>query len=81
LVEERRRTKVIPHLFDEGSLVTLVYGVLIRVSERWGKKGFSELEQHQIRSLRERLQLDEHIVSVGEPTPEPLSRRSAASAA
>jgi transposase-like protein len=80
-VEERRRTKVIPHLFDEGSLVTLVYGVLIRVSERWGKKCFSELEQHQIRSLRERLKLDEHVVSAGEPTTEPQTRRSAASAA
>ena len=51
-VEERRRTKVIPHLWDEGSLVKLVFGVLIRVSERWGKKCFSEFEQQQIRSLR-----------------------------
>jgi putative transposase len=80
-VEERRRTKVIPHLFDEGSLVNLVYGVLIRVSERWGKKGFSEFEQQQIRSLRGRLKLDEHEVSTVEPTTEPHSRRSAASAA
>jgi len=80
-VEERRRTKVIPHLFDEGSLVTLVYGVLIRVSERWNKKSFSDFEQHQIRSLRGRLKLDEHIVSVEEPTIQVSSRRSAASAA
>jgi transposase-like protein len=36
--EERRRTKVIPHLWDEASLVQLVFAVLIRVSERWGKK-------------------------------------------
>jgi transposase-like protein len=34
--EERRRTKVIPHLEDEGSLVKLVFAVLIRVSDRWG---------------------------------------------
>ena len=46
-VEERRRTKVISHLFDESSLVNLVYGVLIRVSDRWGKKCFSEFEQQQ----------------------------------
>ena len=80
-VEERRRTKVIPHLFDESSLVTLVFGVLIRVSDRWGKKCFSEFEQQQIRSLRGRLKLDEQEVSTREPTTEPQSRRSAASAA
>ena len=80
-VEERRRTKVIPHLFVEGSLVHLVFGVLIRVSERWGKKCFSEFEQQQIRSLRGRLKLDDHEVSPVEATAEPHSRRSAASAA
>jgi putative transposase len=80
-VEERRRTKIIPHLFDESSLVNLVFGVLIRVSDRWGKKCFSEFEQQQMRSLRGRLKLDEQEVSTREPTPEPQSRRSAASAA
>jgi len=40
----------------------LVSGVLIRVSERWGKKCFSEFEQQQLRSLRERLELDEQEV-------------------
>jgi putative transposase len=79
--EERRRTKVIPHLFAEGSLVNLVYGVLIRVSERWGKKCFSEFEQQQIRSLRGRLKLDEQEVSTDEPSIQPQTRRSAASAA
>jgi putative transposase len=79
-VEERRRTKVIPHLWGERSLVNLVFGVLIRVSDRWGKKCFSELEQHQIRSLRGKLQLDEQEVRAPAPS-EPLSRRSAASAA
>lgn len=49
-VEERRRTKVIPHLWTEGSVVHLVYGVLIRVSDRGGKQGFREIEQRQIRS-------------------------------
>jgi transposase-like protein len=34
--EERRRTKVIPPLWDEASLVKLVFTVLIHVSERWG---------------------------------------------
>ena len=67
--------------FDESSLVNLVFGVLIRVSERWRKTCFSEFEQQQIRSLRERLKLDEHAVSTQEPTTEPQSRRSATSAA
>ena len=80
-VEERRRTKVIPHLWNEGSLVHLVYGVLIRVSDRWGKKCFSEFEQQQIRSLRTQLKLDEQEVSMSEPSPYVPTRRSAASAA
>lgn len=79
-VEERRRTKVIPHLWDEASVVMLVYGVLIRVSERWSKKCFSEFEQHQIRSLREHLKLDEPEVSTDELTIHLPTRRSAASA-
>src|SRR4029453_18207936 len=80
-VEERRRTKVIPHLWTEGSLVHLVFGVLIRVSDRWGKKCFSEFEQQQIRSLRERLKLDEQEVRMSEPSIHVPTRRSAASAA
>jgi putative transposase len=79
--EERRRTKVIPHLWDEGGLVKLVFAVLIRVSERWGQKCFSEFEQQQIRSLRQKLKLDEQAVSLSNPKPETPSRRSAASAA
>lgn len=77
--EERRRTKVIPHLWDEGSVVKLVFAVLIRVSDRWGKKCFSAFEQHQIRNLRRQRQLDEPTVVASPTTPQP--RRSAASAA
>lgn len=80
-VEERRRTKVIPPLWEEGSVVMLVYGVLIRVSERWSKKCFSEFEQQQIRSLREQLKLDEQAGSTGELSLPVHPRRSAASAA
>jgi putative transposase len=80
-VEERRRTKVIPHLWDEGNVVLLVYGVLIRVSDRWGKKCFSEFEQQQIRSLRAQLKLDEQEVRTEELSHPVHTRRSAASAA
>lgn len=80
-VEERRRTKVIPHLWNEGDVIMLVSGVLIRVSERWSKKCFSEFEQQQIRSLRARLKLDEQEVRIGEISQPVQTRRSAASAA
>jgi len=79
--EERRRTKVIPHLWEESGLVKLVFAVLIRVSARWGKKCFSEFEQQPIRSLRRRRKLDELEGIESPPTPEPHPRRSAASAA
>jgi putative transposase len=79
--EERRRTKVIPQLWTAGGVVKLVFAVLIRVSERRGKKGLSELEQRQVRSLRTQLKLDEQAVSFSDPKPEPQPRRSVASAA
>ena len=80
-VEERRRTKVIPHLQAERSLVQLVFAVLIRVSDRWNKKCFSTLEQQQIRRLRQQRKLDEHEVSPEESQTDAPTRRSAASAA
>lgn len=79
--EERRRPKVLPQLGDEGGLVKLVFAVLIRGSDRWGKKGFREFAQQQIRNLRRQLKLDEHAVSVPNPKAESQPRRSAASAA
>jgi putative transposase len=79
--EERRRTKVIPQLWTEGGLVKLVLAVLIRVSERWGKKCCSEFEQRPVRSLRTQLKLDKQEVSFSDPKPEPQPRRSVASAA
>lgn len=78
--EERRRTKVIPHLWDEASLLKLVFAVLMRVSERWSTKQFSEFEQHQIRALRQSLGLDQPLVTPDLVTREIRPRRSAASA-
>jgi transposase-like protein len=77
--EERRRTKVIPQLWDEASLVKLVFAVLIRISERWGKRQYSEFEQHQIRALRQSLGLDQPLVPP-DVTRELQRRRSAVSA-
>src|SRR5919109_1336044 len=75
--EERRRTKVIPHLWDESSVVKLVFAVLIRVSERWGKKQYSEFEQHQIWALRQALGLDQQPESPALVTMASQPRRSA----
>jgi putative transposase len=77
--EERRRTKVIPHLWDEASFVKWVFAVLIRVRECWGKKQFSECEQHQIRDLRQSLGLDQPWVPVDLVAKDRSPRRSAAS--
>jgi len=78
--EERRRTQVIPHLWDERSLVTLVFAVLIRLSERWGKKQCREFEQHQIRVLCHAVGLAQPLVPPDLVTRAIRPRRSAASA-
>ncbi len=54
-VEERRRTKTIPHLWTEKSLTKLVYAVLIRVSERWSRRQYSEWEEAAIKQLRKKI--------------------------
>jgi putative transposase len=59
-VEERRRTKTIPHLWDERSLLKLVFGVLIRVSDRWARPAFGALEEAAIKELRNQV-LGENI--------------------
>jgi hypothetical protein len=53
---------------DKASLVQLVFAVLIRVSERWGKKQLSGFEQHQIRVLRQALNLAHPLVLMEEWT-------------
>jgi transposase-like protein len=58
--EERRRTKTIPHLWEEKSLVKLVFATLARVSERWNSNSviFSVVEKMQIRKLRKEFGLE-----------------------
>jgi transposase-like protein len=51
-VEERRRTKTIPHLWDEKSMVKLCFATMIRVSDRWSQRQFSQQEQNMIIQLR-----------------------------
>src|SRR5262245_56165613 len=78
--EERRRTQVIPHLCEEGSLLQLVLAVLIRARDRWRKKQFSAFEQQQVRALRCVLGLDQPVETASVALVEARSRRSAASA-
>lgn len=76
-VEERRRTKVIPHLSDEKSAVKLIFSVLIRVSDRWSKRQFSAFEQKLVIQMR-----DELLQPTREETqPSQSKRRSAARSA
>jgi hypothetical protein len=43
---------VLPQLWDDRRVVQLVFAVLIRSSERWGKQQLSAFEQHHMRALR-----------------------------
>jgi putative transposase len=56
-VEERRRTKITGGLWDEKSLIKLVFAVLIRLNDRWSKKQFSDVEQAKLKQLRKEWKL------------------------
>jgi transposase-like protein len=56
--EERRRTKVIPRLLDERPAMKLVFATIIRCAQRWSRVGITDLEQHQLRTLRQELGLE-----------------------
>jgi len=49
-VEERRRSKVIPHFFDERSCLKLVFASLWRASQRWRGVRFTEMERKQLQA-------------------------------
>lgn len=72
-VEERRRTKTIPHIWDEHSLLKLVFGVLSRVSNRWAQAAFSTFEEHMIKQLRNEILGENESVEVRRT---PRTRRS-----
>jgi site-specific recombinase XerD len=54
-LEERRRTKIIPHAFGERAVLKLMYASLIRASETWRRVVISEFELKQLDQLREDL--------------------------
>ena len=54
-LEERRRTKIIPHAFGERPVLKLMYAAVIRAAERWRGITAGEFEQRQLRAIRDEL--------------------------
>src|SRR5262249_27089572 len=54
-LEERRRTKIIPHAFGERPVLKLMYAAVIRAAERWRGIQVGEFEQRQLRAIRDEL--------------------------
>jgi hypothetical protein len=54
-LEERRRTKIIPHAFGERPVLKLMYAAVIRAADRWRGLAVGEFEQRQLRAIREEL--------------------------
>lgn len=53
-LEERRRTKIIPHAFGERPVLKLMYAA-IHAADRWRGIQVGEFEQRQLRAIREEL--------------------------
>ncbi|MBD3225690.1 MAG: IS256 family transposase [Caldithrix sp.] len=51
-VEEKRRTKIIPAHYNEKGAIKLVYGVLIRASNKWQRVAMSELDLTILKNIR-----------------------------
>lgn len=62
-LEERRRTKILPHFFDERSCLKLAFATVQRASQRWQRVRITELEQRQLDMLRHNLGLDPDPIS------------------
>ena len=65
-LEERRRTKIIPHAFGERAVLKLMYAALIRASDTWRRVVISEFELKQLTQLREHLERrhDEQVAPI-----------------
>lgn len=50
--EQKRRTKVIPRFFSEKSCMKLVFGTMIRISDKWREISMSEYDLTLLRNLR-----------------------------
>jgi len=54
-VEERRRLKIIPNAWGEKPVLKLMFGAMIRASERWRAVKISDFERRQMATLRAEL--------------------------
>jgi putative transposase len=60
-VEERRRLKIIPNAFGERPVLKLMFGAMIRASERWRRIRVTDFERRQLNAIREQLNNDYEI--------------------
>ena len=67
-VEERRRMKIIPNAWGERAVLKLMFGAMIRASERWRSVRVTHFERLQMEALRKELD-DEYRGRTG-PVPE-----------
>ena len=59
-LEERRRSKTIPHAFGERAVLKLMYAALQRTSYTWQRVAITDFERKQLRTLREELDCQFH---------------------
>lgn len=50
--EQKRRTKVIPRFFDERSCIKLVFGTMIRVSNKWKRVKMNQYDLALLKNMR-----------------------------
>jgi transposase-like protein len=55
-LEERRRTKTIPHAFGERAVLKLMFAAILRASQSWLGIGMNDFERRQLQTLREELE-------------------------
>jgi len=72
-LEERRRTKIIPHAFGERPVLKLMYAAVIRAADRWRGITVGEFEQRQLKVIRE--ELDRAHVERVRPVVRPIARQ------
>jgi putative transposase len=54
-LEERRRLKIIPNAFGEKPVLKLMFGAMIRATERWRSIRITEFERRQMAAIRKEL--------------------------
>jgi hypothetical protein len=54
-VEERRRLNIIPNAFGERAVLKLMFGAMIRTSDRWHATRITEFERRQMAAVKKEL--------------------------